>query len=63
MAPYEALLTASIGDVFFVRQGSIFVPYPALTYQQVHERGFRVAIWNFAIGGNHSFLLPGIRLC
>ncbi|THH06976.1 hypothetical protein EW145_g3708 [Phellinidium pouzarii] len=34
MAPYEALATASIGDVFFV-----------------HERGTRVAIWSFAIGG------------
>ncbi|KAH8115459.1 MFS general substrate transporter [Phellopilus nigrolimitatus] len=34
MAPYEALVTASIGDVYFV-----------------HERGTRVAIWNFAIGG------------
>ncbi|EJD08432.1 MFS general substrate transporter [Fomitiporia mediterranea MF3/22] len=34
MAPYEALATASIGDIFFV-----------------HERGLRVSIWNFAIGG------------
>lgn len=34
MAPFEALVTATIGDIFFV-----------------HETGFRVAIWGFALIG------------
>lgn len=32
MAPFEALVVSTIGDIFFV-----------------HERGFRSAIWGFAI--------------